>query len=123
MLEFGHQCLDEGNWGIKLPFVLIDAHVALSQYATDPNLYFRDDRVWGDIYTVYSTYVRIRPDDAGVKNYYCHYACLCGQWKVANQLFQEIGDKAVPAAFGGEAKMKEFKKRAAELGTDAATQP
>jgi hypothetical protein len=102
----------------------VDAHIALSRYEKDPTAYFRTSGAWDDLNAVYSKYAELEPKAYGTKSSYCYYACLCGKWKIANQLFTELGDKADPASFGGVPVMVDFKKRAADaVAENAPAQP
>ncbi len=55
---------------------------------------------------------------ASLRSGYCHFACLCGQWKVANDQFKLLGDKADPLIFGDKETMEKLRKQAAELGSE-----
>ncbi len=117
MLEFGHQCFDSQNWHGDVAFVLLDAHIALSKYQPDPKLYYRNEIVWSDFCTVYTAYLNAYPTDDQIRSKFAYYACLCGHWTEANDLFKKLGGNADPDVFGNAATLNDFKQRAAGLAT------
>jgi hypothetical protein len=100
MLAFGRECLKEGNWEGRIPFVLRDAHWTLAGYAKDRDAYFARPEVWQDIRSVYEPYLARHPESAFDRSYYAYYATLCGQWGEARKQFEVLGDKPELMPFG-----------------------
>ena len=117
MLAFGRECVAGGNWRGKVPFVLVDAHVSLAEYATDKDDYWLGTGVWDDVRSVYTEYLRRYPDDAATRGYYARFAYKCHQWKVLNDQFNILGDHVDHALFGNgtTAALTKARHRAAQL--------
>ena len=114
MIKFGRECYEDGDWRENLPFLLVDAHVDLAKLAADQSTYYQQETVWPDIHDVYTTYLQLRPENDKARTILAHYACLCGQWKTANDLFKQLGDKADASVFGDKFRLKESQRQAAE---------
>jgi hypothetical protein len=112
MIAFAHECRDGQNWYAQLPFQLVEAHQTLSQYAKDPDAYFHQPEVWEDLDSIYKPWLAAWPDNPFARSRYAYYACLCGQWGIARQQFELLGDKAIPVQFGGADKLEQFRKAA-----------
>jgi hypothetical protein len=112
MIAFGHECRDGQNWYAQLPFQLVEAHQTLSKYAKDADAYFHQPEVWEDLESIYKPWLAAWPDNPFARSRYAYYACRCGQWGVARRQFELLGDKAIPAQFGGSDKLEQFRKAA-----------
>jgi tetratricopeptide (TPR) repeat protein len=110
MLEFGRDCLRDGNFNAGLPLILADAHKALSVYEKDPNAYFAAG-VWEDIEAAYEPYLKARPNACMDRSNYMMFACRCGQWTLASQQLGELGQNVQPGAFGGPNQFQEMRRQ------------
>ena len=120
VLAFGRECRDSKNWYATLPFLLITAHQELVNYAPDKAAYYRDPVVWQDLQSVYRPYLLAFPERAEARNYYAFFACQCGQWSEARRQFDLLGDKVIPAVFGGTVALNSVRQTAMAGGkTDA----
>jgi hypothetical protein len=122
MLEFGRWCLKTGNWRANIPFILAQAHEIVSDRSKDRLEYYSRPEVWEDLRGVYEGCVLNFPDAVPQRNKYAQIAAQCGQWDVAQEQFQVLGDKAMPEIFGGEATLNYYKRKAARLAK-LATRP
>jgi hypothetical protein len=114
MLAFGRECLQDGNWKARVPFILVDAHEALSKYnRADPNAYFMQPGVWGDLKSVYDPYLKTYPNSLGDRSRFTLYACRCGQWDEANRQFAQLGDNFDLRVFQNKTNYDQLRKEAA----------
>jgi hypothetical protein len=116
-LDFGRKCLLDGNWRGRLPFILVDAHLALSQSNQD-QAYLANDDVWKDIASVYEGYLLRFPNSVQDRSTYAFLACRAGKWDIANRQFDLLGDNAIAGQFGSRADYFYWRGKAV-----AATQP
>jgi hypothetical protein len=116
MIAFGHECRDAMNWHAQLPFLLIDAHQQLAKMMADPQAYYHQPEVWEDIDSVYRQFFAAWPNEPYTRSRYAYYASLCGQWGIAREQFQRLGDKADPNAFDNATQMDQFRKAALSGG-------
>jgi len=116
MLAFGRELLAAGNWEARLPFQLVDAHLALAGYADKKETYYKDDRVWKDFQAVYEGYLKRHPDAIWDRTFYAKLACWCERWREAKALFDVLGDQAAVGAFESRAELDRFKSEAAAKG-------
>jgi hypothetical protein len=112
MVEFGQQCRDTKNWYGGVPFKLVDAHIKVADAMPKPEAYYAIGWVWRDIQSIYQPYLKARPDNNATRSAYTRLACQAGQWDEARKQFAILGDKAVPAYFGGPEKMEAFRRQA-----------
>jgi hypothetical protein len=114
MLNFGRELLAGGNWGARLPFYLVDAHLILAGYTKDRENYYKNEAVWKDLHAVYEPYLSLQPDSAWDRTYYAKLACWCGRWTEAKAQFDKLGDKAEVWAFADRAEMERLRAQAAD---------
>jgi tetratricopeptide (TPR) repeat protein len=105
MLKFGRACLATGNWDAGIPYVLVKAHLHVSQYTNDgwqqwPQAgYFQNDpSIWSEIRAVYAQDRQHRPRSVEKELQIARIAGWCGHWDEANQLYDEIGNAYDTAA-------------------------
>jgi hypothetical protein len=124
MLQFGHECLDGGNWRGRIPEVLVDAHRAISAYVADPAAYWLLPGVWDDVRPVYDGFLRRDPTDLRARNGLAALAVKCHQWRVANDQLTRLGPAANAALFGNgsHAALDDARDTAARLADDPAAQ-
>jgi hypothetical protein len=113
MMEFGHECLEGGNWVGNIPFILLDAHRDLAQYAGG-DAYWSKPEVWADVQAVYTPLLKATGLNPYARSAYCYYACRSGNWDVAKREFDTLGDKALARQFGGKEAMENLRKQAEE---------
>jgi hypothetical protein len=125
MVEFGKQCFETRNWKNDIAFELATVHSNIANECPDPEWYYHHDAVWADISAVYTAYLDLYPNNNYARSGKARYACLCGQWKEANKLFKELGDKVEVGPFSSPAELKQLKQLLAQHpDNDApATQP
>lgn len=122
MLAFGRACRDTKNWEGRLPFILVEAHRRLARTSLSRGRledlsegYYARPYVWNDIKSVYEPYLAKHPESLYDKSCYARLATLACQFKLADQLFKELGDKWWRSVFAGGADY-EFLKDAASNG-------
>ena len=114
-LAFGRECLATENWRGGVPMVLVDAHVAASRDAADPNAYFADPVVWDDLRAAFEGHLLNVPDDIRRRSAFARYATLANHWAEADEQFKALGDKADYGPFGGKATYDYYRRKAARL--------
>lgn len=114
LLHFGRACLQAKNWESGLPFVLVEAHERLAGLRNGSRLYYDTPDVWKDIHEVYGTYLEKYPDARRRRTQYARLAALCGQWKVADEQFNLLGDRAFVDVFRTRDEYEELRRKAAE---------
>ena len=100
MVAFGRECVRQERWDGGIPFVLVEAHLTLSQYAPDgwkalPQAqYFRDHpEAWTDVKAVYDEYFKRTPSPSMFhRSRYAEVALWSGQYGEAAKQFEAMGD-------------------------------
>jgi TPR repeat protein len=125
VLEFARDCVKGGNWKARVPFLLIQAHEALSRYPRgnrteyahkpDPQ-YFAEPGVWTDVKSVYEPYLKLNPDAHADRSKYAMLAAWAGEWAVANAQFRQLGDKVVVSVFDSADELNRLRREAASRG-------
>ncbi len=88
MLEFGHQCVTNSNWGPAIPLILVDAHEKFAEYLSpsERGNYWKDPTVWNDIKLAYNA-VFSRTPDISYRKKFLQYALRAGdQAEIIRQL-------------------------------------
>lgn len=117
MLKFARELVAGGNWDARLPFELVVAHYTLAGYTENREDYYKKNpAVWKDLQSVYEPYLKRRPDSVFDHSFYARYACWCGQWKVAKEQFDLLGDRVLLKPFKDRAEMERLRAEAAEKG-------
>ncbi len=92
MLQFGRQCVKEGRWDSRIPFILLSAHHALAgDTAQERRPYFAQPEVWQEIEPLFKTYLARHPSDYIRMGSYVNYAGLAGKWDLVSKLMHEHG--------------------------------
>lgn len=121
MIEFGRECVKNGQWKTNIPFQLIGAHERLSAYIprepekpnTDPRYpYFERQGVWEDIRLVCDGYLKDNPENLLIRSKYARYACMCKKWSAAKEQFDILGDKIDQSVFAAEHEYASYKEMA-----------
>lgn len=122
VIAFARQCRQTENWRGRLPFALIEAHLAYSHNPVEEEGHLQQPAVWEDISSVYRRYLELYPDDSHVRSEYARIATRCYHWDEAHRQFLVLGEKAEVQVFGSLASLNYFRKKAARLG-QSSTQP
>ena len=93
MLAFGHECQATANWAARLPYILPRAHAKLASYEDTPLDYWKKPEVWADLQQFYKAALAANPDSVSDRSAYAFSAYRARQWKLANELFEALGDK------------------------------
>lgn len=120
MIAFGRECLKTENWRAGVPFILVEAHLAVAEDGGDSKEYFARAEVWRDLSDVYEGCLTNFPEDAVRRSQYANFAAKCGHWDVADRQFRVLGDGAAADVFGSASSMNYLRRKAARL---AATMP
>ena len=118
MLDFGRECVQNTNWGGRVPLILVDAHSTIYSHYIDPsqkNNYWKQPDVWADIQSAYNRFFQLTPHAAGYYEYYAWYAYQAGQWDVLNGLIPKLGPETY-YRFGGRAGFDKMVQQAQEHG-------
>jgi len=119
-LDFARQCMAGRNWRGRLAFILLEAHLMLSNQADDKIQYLRQPEVWKDIRQVYETQLELFPQAVFDRSYYALMANQCGKWAEADRQFKMLGDKPDLKVFVSMASYNYQRKKAAKnLGAGA----
>jgi hypothetical protein len=104
MLAFGHQCQTTRDYRDGVPYILLDAYVALSKYVDNETAFWHDPAVWKDIESVVKHGVEMYPDNAHDRSIYAYWAWRCGHWSVASAQFKLLGDKLDKSVFDNDTR-------------------
>jgi hypothetical protein len=116
LLKFAHQCFDTGNWSSRIPFVLISAHIDLAYLSDRPNEYWKRPEVWNEVENFYSVYLAWNPNSSYDRSSYAMTALRADKWKIADEQFAALGDKADLKAMNcSAAQYKSFRQIAAAI--------
>jgi hypothetical protein len=100
MLQFGRQCLKEGRWDARVPFLLLCAHYMLAgDSVAERREYFSQPEVWEEIQPLFKTYLARYPSDYMRRTSYANYAAWAGKWDLVTQLMHELGTNEVLSAW------------------------
>ena len=105
MLEFGRFCVQNTNWGGRVPTVLVDAHLDIQQQFIDVSEqtnYWKNPEVWSDIQSAYNRCFQIDPDATDLYYYYARFAYRAEDWSKLNELIPKLGSKNNYDFFGGK---------------------
>jgi hypothetical protein len=114
MLEFGHECIENTNWGGAVPLILVDAHYSIWNQYTDADTksnYWTQPEVWADVNSAYQRYFQLNPTDTYHIPYYAWYAYQAQAWSKFNELIPKLGP-ANYNFFGGEAEFAKMVQKA-----------
>lgn len=120
MLEFGRECVQNTNWGGRVPLTLVDAHYRIYNVFIDPSErtnYWQRPDVWADISAAYERYLSDNPDDAQAIAYYANYADKAQQWDKLNQLAPKVSPNYY-YLFGGPDEFERVAQAARERASE-----
>ncbi|HZL37009.1 MAG TPA: hypothetical protein VFC78_16940 [Tepidisphaeraceae bacterium] len=112
LLAFGLECAGTGNSRDNVSWILVQIHQDLSHESADPDGYWRLPGVWQELDLVVEPFMRAYPDVARNETMYTYWAAKCGQWKLADEHFKALGDRADPAIFGGQPALEAARTKA-----------
>ena len=107
MLAFGRECVQNRQWGGRVPLVLLDAHVDIQrQYVEDAEKtnYWKQPEVWLDIKDAFDRFFEVNPDAIGWHHNCAWYAYQCGQWNEFNHQLSLFSAGTNYDYFGGKDK-------------------
>jgi hypothetical protein len=100
MIAFGRECLKGGDWDAGIPFILVEAHLALSQYAPDgyksepQPQYFRENaQAWQDVKAVHDEYLKRPNPSLYHRSRFAEIALWAGKYEEAAAQFEAMGQK------------------------------
>jgi hypothetical protein len=110
VLAFGRECARTRNQEAGLPFVLVQAHRALSGYRPDHAAYYRrDPAVWQDVRGVYDAYLEADPGSRYDRTWYARNAYACGRYREAHRQFQQVGARYWRPAFVSDEEYRQMR--------------
>jgi hypothetical protein len=115
LLEFGRECVAEGNWAEQIPFVLAYCYDNMGGSLAEKPDY------WAELKPVFERYLQMFPGDNVIRSEYCHHAVEAEKWDTASTLVDQLGKLAVPAAFRGAYEFDLF--RISTNGTHSVSSP
>ena len=116
MIEFGRECVQNTNWGGRVPLVLVDAHWNYCRGYVDQSEqtnYWKQPGVWTDIKSAYDRFFQLNPDTTGYYEYYAWYAYQAEQWDTLNELIPKLGPETY-YRFGGKDEFDKMVRLAKE---------
>ena len=125
MLDFGRECVQNTNWGGRVPLILVDAHYNICNEFTDESErtnYWKQPDVWADIKSAYERFFQLHPDDTSSIPYYAWYAYHTENWDKLNELIPKLGP-ANYAFFGGKDEFDKMVQTAKENSSPPTNPP
>ncbi len=104
MLNFGRECVQNTDWGGRVPLILSVAHDRIYYQYIDKSEranYWKQPEVWPDIQSAFDRFFELNPDAIGWYHNYAWYAYHAEQWKKLNALIPKLGPVNYKY-FGGE---------------------
>jgi hypothetical protein len=84
MIEFGRECTTNTNWSGTVRLMLADAHHEAAREIQDRDeraAYWKQTNVWPDLQFTFEQYLKLYPDQFGIRYNYASDAIRCGQWQ------------------------------------------
>lgn len=116
MLNFGRECVENKDWGGRVPVILSVAHDRIySQYIdkSEQANYWKQPEAWPDIQAAFDRFFELNPDAIGWYHNYAWYAYHCEQWNKLNELIPKLGPVNYKY-FGGEDEFNRMLRLAKE---------
>jgi hypothetical protein len=92
MIAFGRQCVATHDWASRMPYILYEAHYRLAKYSDDFVAYWRQPEVWADVRAFFEPFLAANPTEYHDRTAYAFCAYNAGEWKVAHEQFEILGD-------------------------------
>jgi tetratricopeptide (TPR) repeat protein len=99
MLDFGRECLQNTNWGGRVPIILVNVHDEIYNLYIDESEqtnYWKRPEVWHDVKASYDRFFELNPNATYHYQDYAYHAYQAEQWG----LFVELAPKVVPESYG-----------------------
>lgn len=122
MLQFGRQCMDEGNWYSQIPATIFLAHATIAQDELDAGQigsiqqHYSTVPCWADVSRCFQAYLIADPDNYRNRAQYARAAVWAGQWTIADAQFRILGPNPhedVRGILGGWSGYDELRAEAA----------
>jgi hypothetical protein len=116
MLNFGRECVENKDWGGRVPIILSVAHDRIChQYIekSEQANYWKQPEVWPDIQAAFDRFFELNPDAIGWYHNYAWYAYHAEQWNKLNELIPKLGTVNYKY-FGGEEEFNKMLRLAKE---------
>lgn len=116
MLSFGRECVQNKDWGGKVPLILVDAHSDIPTYylnGAEKTNYWKQPDVWLDTKAAYDRFFELNPNATDIYKNYAWHAYHAEQWNA----FIELAPKVRPQDhnfFGGEDEFNKMLQLAKE---------
>jgi hypothetical protein len=110
MLKFGHECVENEQWGGHVPLILMDVHVAIQrEFANEAEKadYWKQPQVWTDLKSAFDRFFELNPAEIGWYHNYAWYAYQAGDWATLNKVIPKLGPVNYDY-FGGQDKFEEM---------------
>jgi len=105
MLNFGRFCVQNTNWGGRIPIVLVNAHLDIAEQYIDKSEqtnYWKQPKVWEDIQSAYNRCFQINPHATDLYYYYVRFAYRAEDWSKLNELIPKLAFPINYDFFGGK---------------------
>ncbi|HEV2693471.1 MAG TPA: hypothetical protein VG347_11295 [Verrucomicrobiae bacterium] len=119
MLEFGRACVQNPDWGGKVPLILPEVHRLIRRSipkGAQRDAYLKQPWVWADLSAAYERYFAVNPGVTDRYYDYAWYAYQAEQWDTFTTLVPRLG-KVDYSYFGGEEVFNQMVQSAKEHGT------
>jgi hypothetical protein len=114
-LAFARALRRTGNWGVRAPMVLVEAHESV---ADGKRRYFQRDEVCDELQSLYEDFLKRYPDAGYDRSQYAQRLSACGRWSEAHRQFQLLApDRVRVGVFGGQARYDAARRQAATRAT------
>jgi hypothetical protein len=93
MLDFGRECVQNSQWGGRVPLTLVDGHSDIYEQYTAKSKqtnYWKQPEVWLDVKAAYDRYFAVNPKAIGMYKYYARHAWSADQWAAFNDLVPKV---------------------------------
>ncbi|MGH7954138.1 MAG: hypothetical protein ACREFE_19770 [Limisphaerales bacterium] len=126
MLAFGLSCVQNTNWGGRIPIILVNAHLDIAEQYSDKSEradYWKRPEVWADIQSAYDRCFQINPDATDLYYYYARFAYRAEDWDKLNELIPKLGPVINYDFFGGKDEFDKMVQLAKEHTGQTTTAP
>lgn len=117
LLNFGRECLQNSNWGGRVPLILVEAHAEVSRRLTSEREqanYWRQSQVWRDLKSAYDRFFELNPGDTRSYVNYAKYAYMARQAQAFLDLIHKTDPEDYPS-FGDREHLDEMIQSATRM--------
>lgn len=109
LAAYAHECVQSRNWRGEVMDIGVKSHMQAAKKSKDEVAYYHQPAVWKDIEQVVIPAARINASPGSTRNEtrVAYWAWRCGQWKIADEWFTRVGNKADPNMFYGDVRAME----------------